>query len=138
MTNHHFIALVDFDAFPLDQLQVTQTRDDFMLHPKLDLHVVRATFFDNERFLSQGFNSTGSAEINNNTRTPFDKERELKDNNLYYTMRQSWEQSREGIFPIKYLARITRFTKGTSRCSTDTQRCLPAGERLISGIWIDG
>lgn len=89
MTNHHFVALVDLDAFPLDQLQVTQTRDDFMLHPKLDLHVVRASFFDNEGFLFQDFNSTGSAEINNNIRTSLDKERELKDNNLYDTIRQS-------------------------------------------------
>lgn len=100
MTNHHFIALVDLEAFPLDQLQVTQTRDDFMLHPKLDLYVVRATFFDNEGVIFQGVNSTASAEIHNNIRTVFDKERELKDNDLYDTIRQSWEQTREGIFPV--------------------------------------
>jgi hypothetical protein len=82
MANHHLVTLVDLNPFSLNQLEVPQARDNFMLNPEPDFHPVIGAFLDGKRLFLEIFQSFGGAKVNDDIWAAFNQQRKLEDHSL--------------------------------------------------------
>src|SRR5690606_32036698 len=79
---HHFISLIHLDTLALNELEISQARNDVLSHTELDAHSVFGSFLDGERLLGKLLQLTGLAEIQNDIVTTFDFKGELQNVDL--------------------------------------------------------
>jgi len=85
IASHHLLALINPNALSLDQLQVSETRDQLVLNAELDLHGETRALLDDEWLRTKIREGILLAEIDDNSWTTLNLKSEFENDSLCST-----------------------------------------------------